>query len=103
MRLIQQGLVVGVCSMGLRKLLYAANDKVGHEPNDDQRPGGRDVGPDPGFEARPAVQAGPGFIHEPLEEPSAQTLTSLEIMVAIMARAVRFKSLVQPASVPIDP
>lgn len=70
---------MGVRSMGLRKLLYAANDKVGHEPNDDQRPGGRYVGPDPGFEACPAVQAGPGLVSEPLEEPSAKPCISMRL------------------------
>ncbi len=56
-------------SMRLRKLVYATYDKVGHEANDHERPGGRDMGPDPGFEARPAVRAGPGLVYQPLEEP----------------------------------
>ena len=71
MRLLQQGLVVGMRSMGLRKLLYAADHKVGHEADDDERPGGRHMGPDPALEACPAASAGPGLIHQALEEPPA--------------------------------
>ena len=37
-RLLQQRLVVSMCCMGLCKLLYAANDEVGHQADDHDCP-----------------------------------------------------------------